>query len=263
MDYDPISILKNSIEHSKRKIHIDSKKESNNTDLEPNEFFVPKSASQVDSDDFRGNNEYVTTKNNFPSKKDCHQREYLSKFGVIMTIFKHEKVPPVEDVPFIDLNNFNINIIKNPINAFCNALLFKWGLDIETKLLVSNMKSYNSEIKRFVDTYENLKPLILQLCNDQLHNNILYKVTEIMHYCQAHKYASAHAAYLRLSIGNAPWPIGVTMVVIHERSAHDRLSNVAHVLNNEISRKWIQAIKRLLSISQKFFPPISASERMG
>jgi pre-mRNA-splicing factor 18 len=50
-----------------------------------------------------------------------------------------------------------------------------------------------------------------------------------------------------MSIGNAAWPIGVTAVGIHERAGRDKLSggaSVAHVLNDEVSRRWIQSIKR-------------------
>lgn len=41
----------------------------------------------------------------------------------------------------------------------------------------------------------------------------------------------ANDCYLRMAIGNAPWPIGVTMVGIHERSAREKIfSN--QVINN-------------------------------
>ena len=58
----------------------------------------------------------------------------------------------------------------------------------------------------------------------------------MMHCCQAND------AYLEMAIGNAPWPIGVTMVGIHARTGREKISdkNVAHVLNDEIQRKYIQ-----------------------
>lgn len=85
-----------------------------------------------------------------------------------------------------------------------------------------------------------------------------------------------------MAIGNAPWPIGVTMVGIHARTGREKISarNVAHVLNDETQRKYIQvrpslsllvmtklkdgalknvlsvfqAVKRLITHCQKFFP---------
>jgi hypothetical protein len=41
---------------------------------------------------------------------------------------------------------------------------------------------------------------------------MLSRMAEIVHYMQKREYQKANDAYLRLSIGNAPWPIGVTMV---------------------------------------------------
>jgi pre-mRNA-splicing factor 18 len=41
---------------------------------------------------------------------------------------------------------------------------------------------------------------------------MLGRIAEIVHHTQKKEYQRANDAYLRLSIGNAPWPIGVTMV---------------------------------------------------
>ena len=69
------------------------------------------------------------------------------------------------------------------------------------------------------------------------------------------EHARAYEKYLELAIGNAPWPMGVTMVGIHERSGRTRIftSQVAHILNDETQRKYLQSIKRLLSVSQRAF----------
>ncbi len=50
-----------------------------------------------------------------------------------------------------------------------------------------------------------------------------------------------------MAIGNAPWPIGVTMVGIHARTGREKIfaRNVAHVLNDETQRKYIQVQARL------------------
>ena len=48
--------------------------------------------------------------------------------------------------------------------------------------------------------------------------------------------------YLKMAIGNAPWPIGVDQVGIHMRPSRETISMryVAHVLNDETQRKFIQ-----------------------
>lgn len=55
-------------------------------------------------------------------------------------------------------------------------------------------------------------------------------------------FVQANDAYLQMAIGNAPWPIGVTMVGIHARTGREKIfsKHVAHVLNDETQRKYIQ-----------------------
>ncbi|BGP20542.1 hypothetical protein JCM10213_003806 [Rhodosporidiobolus nylandii] len=112
---------------------------------------------------------------------------------------------------------------------------------------------------------EYLKPLFRQLRKRDLPPDVLPNLSEIAFYMQTREYLKANDAYLRLSIGNAPWPIGVTMVGIHERSGREKIfsNNVAHVLNDETSRKYIQSLKRLLTFAQAVRPPDDVSQKMG
>ncbi|BGP03732.1 Pre-mRNA-splicing factor 18 [Rhodotorula toruloides] len=112
---------------------------------------------------------------------------------------------------------------------------------------------------------EYLKPLFKSLRKRELEADVLRNIAEITHYMQTREYLRANDAYLRLSIGNAPWPIGVTMVGIHERSGREKIfsNNVAHVLNDETSRKYIQSLKRLLTFAQAVRPPDDVSQKMG
>ncbi|KAI8993429.1 Prp18 domain-containing protein [Pilobolus umbonatus] len=109
---------------------------------------------------------------------------------------------------------------------------------------------------------EYIKPLMRQLKRRTLEPDILARVAEIAQRMQRRLYRDAQDAYLQLSIGNAPWPIGVTMVGIHERSAREKIfsSQVAHVLNDEASRKWIQSVKRLMTFAQSKYPPDTLSQ---
>lgn len=59
---------------------------------------------------------------------------------------------------------------------------------------------------------EYLKPLFKALRKRALEMDVLNALAEIVHYMQKREYLKANDSYLRLSIGNAPWPIGVTMV---------------------------------------------------
>ena len=52
------------------------------------------------------------------------------------------------------------------------------------------------------------------------------------------------------------------MVGIHERSGREKIfsSNVAHALNDETSRKYIQSLKRLVSTHSLFLLPVTMVE---
>lgn len=92
-----------------------------------------------------------------------------------------------------------------------------------------------------------MNPLLLvpHTNSQELPEDVVRHLAEVVHYCQCRLYSRANDAYLRLSIGNAAWPIGVVSVGIHERSNQGKISdNIAHVLNDEVSRKYIQAVKR-------------------
>ena len=54
-------------------------------------------------------------------------------------------------------------------------------------------------------------------------DDILVSVLEIVRQLRDRNYVKANDAYLGMAIGNAPWPMGVTMVGIHERSAREKI----------------------------------------
>ncbi|OJJ45823.1 hypothetical protein ASPZODRAFT_152807 [Penicilliopsis zonata CBS 506.65] len=117
-----------------------------------------------------------------------------------------------------------------------------------------------------VQSRENMKPLFRKLEKGELSDGILKPVVEIVHKAQLRRYVDANDAYLRLSIGKAAWPIGVTMVGIHERSAREKLhaaDHQAHILSDESTRKYLQSIKRCLSFAQVRWPPDDQLQLMG
>ena len=62
-------------------------------------------------------------------------------------------------------------------------------------------------------------------------------------------YIECSRAYMEMAIGNAPWPIGVTNAGIHARPARESIfsKQIAHVLNDETQRKYIQVgLKNLI-----------------
>jgi pre-mRNA-splicing factor 18 len=106
-------------------------------------------------------------------------------------------------------------------------------------------------------TKEWLKPLSKQLRKRRLAPNILRALVNIFEAVEEREYVRANSHYYeQLAIGNAPWPMGATMVGIHARAAREKIGEdkIAHVMNDEKSRKYIQGIKRLVTLAQRHFP---------
>lgn len=140
---------------------------------------------------------------------------------------------------------------------FLKRLLKEWERDMEAR---SDEEKRSSQGRMSTvlqkQAKESLRPFFKQLKRNQLPTDILPNLVIIGHALQNRRYNDANAGYLKIAIGNAPWPIGVTMVGIHERSAREKISSsqVAHALNDEATRKWLQALKRLITFCENKYP---------
>lgn len=101
-----------------------------------------------------------------------------------------------------------------------------------------------------------IEPLFRVLASGGLHEEIRKHLFTICVHMERKEYIKAHDAYILLAIGKAAWPMGVTMVGIHERAGRSKIydNKTAHILNDETQRKYIQSVKRLLSFAQSKYP---------
>lgn len=112
-------------------------------------------------------------------------------------------------------------------------------------------------VVRLEQTKEWLKPLHRLLLKQKLKKEVLSALHNIFLAVEEREYVKANSIYLEeLAIGNAPWPMGATMVGIHARAAREKIGEdkIAHVMNDEMTRKYIQAVKRLVTVAQRHFP---------
>ncbi|KAE8151724.1 hypothetical protein BDV25DRAFT_128530 [Aspergillus avenaceus] len=164
-------------------------------------------------------------------------------------------------------NNEDRKYLFRQLASYFNMVLGEWELglakrDITVKQSLQGRQAYNAMIQ----SRENMKPLFRKFEKVEVDDSVLEHILEIVHNAQLRRYVDANDAYLRLSIGKAAWPIGVTMVGIHERSAREKLhqsDQQAHILSDEITRKYLQSIKRCLSFAQTRWPPDDQLQIMG
>ncbi|KAF5531874.1 potassium channel regulatory factor [Fusarium mexicanum] len=138
---------------------------------------------------------------------------------------------------------------------------YERAMEAEKRDTSSSKTAYSA----MVQTRENMRPLFRKFEQGELDDDILKPVTEIVQALQERRYVDANDGYLRLSIGKAAWPIGVTMVGIHERSAREKLHDgeKGHVMGDEVTRKYLQSIKRCLTFAQVRWPPTDLRQLMG
>ncbi len=92
--------------------------------------------------------------------------------------------------------------------------------------------------------------------SDELAEDQRRAVRIIAHRIHVGEYVKAHDQYILLAIGNAAWPIGVTMVGIHARGGRERIQSnkIAHAMDDERTLKYLTSIKRLITYAQKKYP---------
>lgn len=171
---------------------------------------------------------------------------------------------PDEGVTYEDIQKMSVKLNKgdrdfdlNVITQFIQFLVQLWGNQLNSRSTAEKMSTIGKMASAtYAQTREYLKPLLRKLKNKSLPEDITDSLTDIVKHLLERNYILASDAYLQMAIGNSPWPIGVTMVGIHARTGREKIfsKNVAHVMNDETQRKYIQALKRLMTKCQEYYP---------
>ncbi|QDS77698.1 hypothetical protein FKW77_003838 [Venturia effusa] len=157
--------------------------------------------------------------------------------------------------------------LHRQLASYFTMVLREWEIAMANRSdEVKESYAGKNAMNAMVQARENLRPFFKKLEKKEVEDDVLAPVLEIVHAAQLRRYVDANDGYLRLSIGKAAWPIGVTMVGIHERSAREKLhesDKKAHIMSDETTRKYLQSIKRCLSFAQTRWPPDDQLQLMG
>ncbi|XP_068257133.1 pre-mRNA-splicing factor 18 isoform X1 [Nyctibius grandis] len=171
----------------------------------------------------------------------------------------HEENTTIEELEVLgeSLGRGDDHYDMDIITKFLKFLLGVWAKELNARedyVKRGVQGKLNSATQKQTESY--LRPLFRKLRKRTLPADIKESITDIIKFMLQREYVKANDAYLQMAIGNAPWPIGVTMVGIHARTGREKIfsKHVAHVLNDETQRKYIQGLKRLMTICQKHFP---------
>ncbi|XP_050237310.1 uncharacterized protein LOC126687009 [Mercurialis annua] len=153
--------------------------------------------------------------------------------------------------------NFEDLCDEDKILVFFKRLLNEWKQELdemaETEKRTAKGKS---SVATFKQCARYLHPLFKFCRKKILPDDIRQALIVVVECCMKRDYLAAMDQYIKMAIGNAPWPIGVTMVGIHERSAREKIytNSVAHIMNDETTRKYLQSVKRLMTFCQRRYP---------
>ncbi|MFH4974581.1 hypothetical protein AB6A40_001290 [Gnathostoma spinigerum] len=144
------------------------------------------------------------------------------------------------------------------IRGFFEYILTRWARALNARDEAEKRSAQGKlDSGQHKQTMEHLKPLLTSLERHNVNVDIRQHLSKICRLIIIDRdYIRANNAYMEMAIGNAPWPVGVTRSGLHQRpgSAKAYVSNIAHVLNDETQRKYIQAFKRIMTRCQKYFP---------
>ena len=160
----------------------------------------------------------------------------------------------------IDSSQYSNEYKSNELYNWFYLIFDEWEKYIKENLQKKNSSALeiSKDLEKYQLCFQNIKPLLSNLKTQKVTQVILDKLFQIMVFAEDKDFIRAHDSYIELSIGNAPWPMGVTMVGIHERSGRSRISTsqVAYILNDEVTKKYLQSVKRVLSFLQKRYPKV-------
>lgn len=139
------------------------------------------------------------------------------------------------------------------VYRFFKSMLQRWEKDLANRPdHIKRTAQGKIATKTMKQCKDYIRPLFKLCKRREVPADIRPNLVEIVRYCRQGEFVRANDAYIRLAIGNAAWPIGVTMVGIHERTGREKINanKQAHVMNNESQRKYLTSVKRLISYAQ-------------
>jgi pre-mRNA-splicing factor 18 len=139
------------------------------------------------------------------------------------------------------------------IYSYLKSLLQQWEHDLSLRPeAVRSSVAGRKDTNTLQQCKDYIAPLFKLLKRRQLEASLTANLTKIVAYCQEGEFVRANDAYMDIAIGRAAWPIGVTQVGIHSRTGRSKIesSNVAHVMNSELQRKYLTSVKRLITYAQ-------------
>jgi len=250
-------LINNENEEKKINENNEIKNENNNNTIKENENSISKEENEFSLKDFDIEKKLIFNKENTFINENCSKNYKITIEP--KKIIKDKKEYDTEK-RIIESEKFSIEFKCNELYNWFHLIFIEWEKTLNESLKNLNSKT-KPEIRINFGIYKQsrgfIKPLLDSLQNKNIEKmDILDKLFKIMVFCEDRDYKNANDQYIELSIGNAPWPLGVNMVGIHERSERAKIfsDQIANILNDDITKKYLLCVKRIISFVQKKYP---------
>ncbi|OBA23153.1 hypothetical protein METBIDRAFT_29683 [Metschnikowia bicuspidata var. bicuspidata NRRL YB-4993] len=164
-------------------------------------------------------------------KKDLRYKAYLDR---------ETRVPA--HIALADIAAQNSATLCLQIRRFFKEILQTWTLATDVR----------SADPVLLETKRDIVKLMYKLRSGSLPQETVVSLSTIVYYIQTENIVKANEAYLKLSIGNVAWPIGVRDVGIHARAADAKIAGddkkqLSNIMKSEATRRWLIAVKRIVN----------------
>jgi hypothetical protein len=265
----------NEFINKKELLNKNNNNEQLNENIEQNEALINNNNNNNNIKEIENEKSFLTKKNDYNIKDFDIEKNLIfnkentfinennsNKYKISFDPKKIIKEYNEHDVHkrIIESENYSIDFKCNELYNWFHLIFIEWEKTLNESLKNLNPKT-KPEIRMNFGLYKQsrgfIKPLFDLLLNKNFEKkDILDKLFKIMVFCEDRDYKNANDEYIELSIGNAPWPLGVNMVGIHERSERAKIfsDQIANILNDDITKKYLLCVKRIISFIQKKHP---------
>lgn len=183
------------------------------------------------------------------SKVRMAVRDTEKKEAYLSQLEREAAVSRTIDVAMIS-DDGSHEVLATQIRAILKDIVREWE---------SNVQNDAPEPQRVLyEAKRDLVELLYRLRSNSLKPNMLTSLATVLYHVQRAQFKEANESYLKLSIGNVAWPIGVKSVGIHERSASLKITGEskdksANIMLDDKTRRWITSVKRLITYKEKSY----------
>jgi len=175
-----------------------------------------------------------------------------------VNVFQHEMKKEAKGERHVDSSDDEGEkpTVENDVSTWIKKMFVLWAKRIDGFSDVDEGRGPSEQQKekgRFRQAKEYMKPLRKRLRSCELPADILESLSIIAELVRNREYGCANAEYMKLAIGNAAWPLGVTKTSVHTRPADEKIKDCTQAsnVNDETVRKYLQMVKRLITVAEE------------